>query len=98
MVDFAKQMALERLTVRKDGLFCPQCCTTDPVHPGHGTPAVAFIAALKMAAERHSYCMSQLQKECDHSWDSDDDNAKCKDCKVRHYTVVRGSQEKRVAE
>lgn len=94
MVNFAAQLALERLTVRKEGLFCPQCCTTDPVHPGHGTPAVAFIAALKMAAERHSYCMMPSQKTCDHGWDSGGDNAKCKYCKVRFSTVKAASAER----
>lgn len=56
MVDFKKLLALEYLIVRKDGLLCPKCGKTDPVHPGHGTPAAAFIEALKMAAERHKNC------------------------------------------
>jgi hypothetical protein len=56
MVDFALLLTLDHLIVRKDGLLCPSCGKTDPVHPGNGTPASAFIAALKSAAERHKKC------------------------------------------
>lgn len=88
MVDFAKLLALDRLIVRKDELRCTQCGQAEPVHPGDGTPASTFITALKLAAERHSYCMTKPQMECDHAWDEDGNGAKCKYCKVAFYIAT----------
>lgn len=48
--------ALDNLIVRKEHLLCTQCGKTEPVHPGHGTPARTFIVALQYAAMRHRDC------------------------------------------
>jgi hypothetical protein len=41
------------LVVRKDGVLCTRCGTTDPVHPGDGTPLPSFVLGLAGCAERH---------------------------------------------
>jgi hypothetical protein len=48
--------ALEKFIIRKDHVMCTQCCRTEPVHVGDGTPASTFIMALEMMAERHLDC------------------------------------------
>lgn len=53
---------LDKLVVRKEGLLCTDCGATDPVHPGDGVPASAFIMALEMAAKRHIGCSVALRR------------------------------------
>jgi len=47
---------LERILVRKEHALCTQCFTIEPIHPGDGTPATAFISALELMAYRHREC------------------------------------------
>lgn len=50
------EYVLDRLIVRKEHLLCTRCGAVEPVHPGNGTPATTFIAALERAALRHRDC------------------------------------------
>ena len=60
---FVWQQPLEWLIVRKDDLLCTRCGEMEPVHPGYGTPAAAFIAALYGAASRHRVCSPAKKKK-----------------------------------
>ena len=47
---------LDKINVRKDDAMCTDCGAIEPIHPGHGTQASAFIMALEMMAKRHMGC------------------------------------------
>ena len=54
--------ALSRLLVRRDSVLCTRCGEVLPIHAGDGTPAVAFIIALQIAADKHMKCAAGERK------------------------------------
>lgn len=41
------------LLVRRDGVLCTVCGSTEPVHPGNGNPMPAMLFAYAGVAKRH---------------------------------------------
>jgi hypothetical protein len=54
---------LDKINVRKDDCLCTDCGGMEPIHPGNGTPASAFIMALRLMAERHMGCSVASRKK-----------------------------------
>jgi hypothetical protein len=54
--------ALGALLIRKEHVLCTRCGEMEPINPGHGTPAPAFISAVTTMAILHLDCCVKAKK------------------------------------
>jgi len=53
---------MQHLVVRKEHTLCTRCGGIEPVYPGDGTPAITFVVALELMADRHWCCSFESRK------------------------------------
>lgn len=61
MTESFRDSVLNRLLVRKDHVLCVTCGAREPVYPGDGTPALAFMQGLERLATLHAFCKAKAQ-------------------------------------
>lgn len=54
---------LQRLLIRKEHVLCTRCGAIEPVHPGDGIPALAYIQGITRLVELHAFCKAKAKSQ-----------------------------------